>query len=106
MSPTPPCPTAPPSVAPGLLKIIGSVCDPIPEPARHLGGWLGPGQSSLFGPALNLLPLLWVHATEAEGAEGEMAPEKYPGKRQERRGAGESPPQGHARLHHLQLGTF
>lgn len=88
------------------IRIVGSVCDPVPEPAGHLGGRLGPGQASWFGPALNLLPLLRVQATEAEGAEGVMAPEKHPGKRQERKGAAESPPQGHARLRHLQPGTF
>lgn len=83
-----------------------SLCQPAPRARGHLGGRLGPGQASWFGPALNLLPLLRVQATEAEGAEGVMAPEKHPGKRQERKGAAESPPQGHARLRHLQPGTF
>lgn len=57
---------------------------------RHLG----PVQPSPFGPTLNLLALLGVHATEAEGAEGVMAPEKHPGRRQERRGTDKSPSQG------------
>lgn len=58
---------------------------------RSFSGHLGPVQPSPFGPTLNLLPLLGVHATEAEGAEGVMAPEKHPGRRQERRGTGKSP---------------
>lgn len=49
----------------------------------------GPWTASFVWPGLNSLLLLRVHATEAEGGEGVMAPEKQPGRRTERRGAGE-----------------
>lgn len=71
---------------------------PVPESARNLNGQLGPGWLCEFGPALNLLPLLGVHATETEGGEGVMAPEKHPGRGRERRRAGESLSQCHVLL--------
>lgn len=92
--PTPTIPRLPLLLLLLAPEVTGSVWDPNPEPDRSFSGHLGPVQPSPLGPTLNLLPLLGVHATEAEGAEGVMAPEKHPGRRQERSGTGKSPSQG------------
>lgn len=73
---------------------------PVPESARNFSGQLGPGWLFEFGPALNLLPLLGVHATEAEGSEGVMAPEKHPGREGQ---LVRVCPSAVSYLHHLQL---
>lgn len=77
-------PPSPHPVGPGPSRVTGFICDPSPRVSKK-PQWAARSHMAEFGPALNLLPLLRVHATEAEGGEGVMAPEKHPGRGRGRR---------------------
>lgn len=80
---------SPHPIVPGPSRVTGFICDPSPRVSKK-PQWAARSHMAEFGPALNLLPLLRVHATEAEGGEGVMAPEKHPGRGRGRRIAGGS----------------
>lgn len=82
--PRPACPPAALATE-GHRLCLGSQSQSQKGTSWTAGAWM----AFFMWSSLNSLLLFRVHATEAEGGEGVMAPEKQPGRRKERRGAGE-----------------
>ena len=66
-----------PCLLPDPLVFIGCLCYCSARVSRRCGG-LGLGRPSQLSSASNLLPLLGVHSTEAEGDEWVVPSEEHP----------------------------